>query len=125
MLDLFPDSAEIEHGELAVGGVRASEIADRFGTPLVVYCEQTLRAQARAYVEAAAGTEVLYSVKAFPSVEVIRVLAGEGLGAEVSTLGELAYARSEERRVGKECRSRWSPYQEKRKKEIDEESMIG
>src|SRR5207249_8438284 len=26
--------------------------------------------------------------------------------------------RSEERRVGKECRSRWSPYDEKKKKEI-------
>jgi diaminopimelate decarboxylase len=94
MLDLFPDSAAIAHGELAVGGLRTSEIAERFGTPLVVYCEQTLRAQARAYVEAAPATEVLYSVKAFPSVEVIRVLAGEGLGAEVSTLGELAYARA-------------------------------
>src|SRR5688572_33116312 len=27
--------------------------------------------------------------------------------------------RSEERRVGKECRSRWSPYHEKKKKIID------
>src|SRR5690348_18448298 len=27
------------------------------------------------------------------------------------------YHRSEERRVGKECRSRWSPYHEKKKKE--------
>src|SRR5690348_17699299 len=27
----------------------------------------------------------------------------------------LADARSEERRVGKECRSRWSPYHEKKK----------
>src|SRR5437867_13024382 len=27
---------------------------------------------------------------------------------------ELATKRSEERRVGKECRSRWSPYQEKK-----------
>ena len=25
-------------------------------------------------------------------------------------LGDLIYSRSEERRVGKECRSRWSPY---------------
>ena len=25
-------------------------------------------------------------------------------------LSEIYYARSEERRVGKECRSRWSPY---------------
>ena len=30
---------------------------------------------------------------------------------------ELAGLRSEERRVGKECRSRWSRYHEKKKKE--------
>src|SRR5437764_9964177 len=28
-------------------------------------------------------------------------------------------ARSEERRVGKECRSRWSPYQQKKKTEAE------
>ena len=28
------------------------------------------------------------------------------------------HARSEERRVGKECRSRWSPYHSKKKKAI-------
>jgi len=27
-----------------------------------------------------------------------------------SGLGTMVYGRSEERRVGKECRSRWSPY---------------
>src|SRR5438876_12433140 len=30
--------------------------------------------------------------------------------------------RSEERRVGKECRSRWSPYHEKKKKQEEEYS---
>src|SRR5260363_474260 len=30
------------------------------------------------------------------------------------------YVRSEERRVGKECRSRWSPYHEKKKKKKKE-----
>ena len=29
---------------------------------------------------------------------------------EVSLSGEAYFERSEERRVGKECRSRWSPY---------------
>ena len=28
----------------------------------------------------------------------------------VTPLGEVSEVRSEERRVGKECRSRWSPY---------------
>ena len=93
MLDLFPDSARIEHGELSVGGVRASALAEEHGTPLLVYCEETLRSRARAYRSAAPHADVLYSVKAFPNVAVVRVLAEEGLAAEVSTLGELAYAR--------------------------------
>ena len=29
---------------------------------------------------------------------------------QVENLGKVNFARSEERRVGKECRSRWSPY---------------
>ena len=52
-LDLFPDSAAVADGELVLGGVLASSLADIHGTPLVVYCEETLRARARAYREAA------------------------------------------------------------------------
>ncbi len=96
MLDLFPDSAEIAGGELTVGGVPASALAETYGTPLVVLCEKTLLARARAYREAAPGALIAYSVKAFPNVAVIRLLAGEGLGADVSTLGELAFARAAE-----------------------------
>ena len=36
-------------------------------------------------------------------------LVGHG-GCGKTTLLEAATTRSEERRVGKECRSRWSPY---------------
>jgi diaminopimelate decarboxylase len=93
VLDLFPDSAAVSDGELALGGLRASELADRFGTPLVVICEETLAARARAYREAAPAALVAYSVKAFPNVAVIARLAEEGLGADVSTLGELVFAQ--------------------------------
>jgi diaminopimelate decarboxylase len=92
MLELFPDTARVEDGELTVGGVRASALAAEFGTPLVAYCEATLRARARAYLRAGAGALVAYSVKAFPNVELLRLFAAEGLGADVSTLGELAFA---------------------------------
>ena len=91
-VDLFPDSATLQGGELAVGGLRASELAEEFGTPLVVYCEETLRARAQAYRRAAPDAVVLYSVKAFPNLALLRLFAAEGLGAEVSTLGELAFA---------------------------------
>ena len=45
-----------------------------------------------------------------PSIEVIK-MENEGV---IATSGEpyhpITRSRSEERRVGKECRSRWSPY---------------
>jgi diaminopimelate decarboxylase len=91
-LDLFPDSAALERGELSIGGVRASRLAEEFGTPLVVYCEASLRARAQAYRRAAPHALVLYSVKAFPNLALLRLFAAEGLGAEVSTLGELEFA---------------------------------
>jgi diaminopimelate decarboxylase len=90
--ELLPESAAVERGELTLGGIRASELADEHGTPLVVYCEQTLRAQARAYRRAAGDALVAYGAKAFPNVALLRLFAEEGLGADVSTLGELTLA---------------------------------
>jgi diaminopimelate decarboxylase len=93
VLSLFPRTAAVEDGELRVGGVPASELAAEFGTPLVVYCERTILDAARAYREAAPDALPLYSLKAFPNVALLRLLAAEGFGADVSTLGELAFAQ--------------------------------
>jgi diaminopimelate decarboxylase len=93
MLELLPDSAGVESGELSLGGLRASGLAEEYGTPLVVYCEQTLRSRAQAYRAAARPDSMLvYSVKAFPNVAILRLFAEEGFGADVSTLGELGFA---------------------------------
>ncbi len=93
MLDLFPASARVVSGELTLGGAAASDLAARFGTPLVVYCEETLRERARS-LRGAVGSDgrVFYGTKAFPNVAVLRILREEGLGADVAALGELAYA---------------------------------
>jgi diaminopimelate decarboxylase len=92
LLDLLPDSAAIAGGELTIGGLRATELVERFGTPLVVYDEATVRAQAQAYRAAAPGALLVYGTKAFPSVAMLALLAEEGFGADVSTCGELAFA---------------------------------
>jgi diaminopimelate decarboxylase len=93
VLDLLPDTAQIRGGELLIGGVRATELALEHGTPLFVYDEATLRAQARSYRAAAPEAFVCFGTKAFPNVAVLRLFAEEGLGADVSTLGELRFAR--------------------------------
>src|SRR5260370_36290673 len=43
-----------------------------------------------------------------PRLEALRELGAKGLDARISLV--VKEVRSEERRVGKECRSRWSPY---------------
>jgi diaminopimelate decarboxylase len=93
VLDLFPVTAAVPDGELSIGGIGASRLAADFGTPLVVYCERTIREQARAYREAAPDALLVYGSKAFPNVAVLRLLADEGFGADVASLGELELAR--------------------------------
>src|SRR2546423_101002 len=94
VLELLPETARIEGGELAIGGVHASKLATEHGTPLLVYCAQTIRSQVRAYRAAAPGALLVYGTKAFANVALLRLLAEEGVGADVSTLGELAFARA-------------------------------
>jgi len=92
VLELFPFSSRVDDGELSLGGVPTSQLAAEHGTPVVVYCEETIRTQARAYRAAAPEALVVYGTKAFANVALLRILAEEGLGADVSTLGELAVA---------------------------------
>lgn len=92
MLALFPGGARIAAGVLELEGLRADELAERFGTPLVVYSEAALRERARELQAAIPDALVVYGTKAFPNVALMRLLAEEGIGADVSTLGELAFA---------------------------------
>jgi diaminopimelate decarboxylase len=95
MIDLFPASARIEAGELSLGGVGVSALAEQFGTPLVVYCEETLRARAQSLRAAVGpGGHVAYGVKAFANVAVMRLLRDEGVGVDVASIGELAFAEA-------------------------------
>jgi diaminopimelate decarboxylase len=92
VLELFPDTARIDGARLSLGGIAASELVRTYGSPLVVYDEVTLRAQAQAYRAAAPDAFIAYGTKAFPNVALLRLLAEEGIGADVSTLGELRFA---------------------------------
>lgn len=92
LIELFPDTAAVADGRLVVGGVTAVELAEAFGTPLVVYCRETLLARARAYTSLDRDALVVYGTKAFANVAILRLLAAEGLGADVSTQGELEFA---------------------------------
>lgn len=98
---VWPERAHRDaEGRLVVGGVPATELAARFGTPLYVVDEADARARAArilAAFEAAAASvgttvTVYYAGKAFLSGAIVRWVTEAGLSVDVCTGGELAVA---------------------------------
>jgi diaminopimelate decarboxylase len=88
-LGLLPRSAEIASGRLSIGGCDLEELADRFGTPLIVYDEGELRARCAEYRMCFGDDSVAYAGKAFLCVAMARLVHEEGLHLDVATGGEL------------------------------------
>jgi diaminopimelate decarboxylase len=89
---VWPVSARRESGVLRIGGLSATDLAERFGTPAFVLDTRDLQDRARTYSEAFQGADVFYAAKAFLCTTVARLLAEQGLGLDVCTGGELAIA---------------------------------
>jgi diaminopimelate decarboxylase len=83
-------------GHIEVGGCDLVELAREVGTPAYVVAEDDIRARARAFREAfaaqAPGVHISFATKAFPCAAVLRLLAEEGVGADVASGGELHIA---------------------------------
>ena len=78
---------------MEVGGCDLVELAEKHGTPLYVYDEETVRGRAREFVAAMGDAgDVLYSAKAFSSPAFLKVVAEEGMGLDVVSAGELHIA---------------------------------
>jgi len=87
------DHLRAEDGDLTIDGVDVVDLAEVFGTPLYVTSERRLRENARAYREAFPEADVYFAVKANGSLAILRILAEEGLGADVFSAGELSLVR--------------------------------
>jgi diaminopimelate decarboxylase len=87
MPEAWPASAQWEPGGLAIGGIDAVDLAARFGTPLLVFDEDEIRARMRAM--RAAFPRAAYAVKAMTCAAVIRIGLEEGLGLLCASGGEL------------------------------------
>ncbi len=90
---LFPETAEVVDGRLAVGGCDLVELADRFGTPLFVYDETHLRHRCRQVVEVF-GDGATYASKAFLCRAMARLAYEEGMALDVASAGEMALVLS-------------------------------
>ena len=90
---IWPLSSSVdEMGRLRVGGVAATELAAKFGTPIYVVDEEDFRARIRGYRAALPGVELVYAGRALLSAAVAGWAAEEGAGVEVCSGGELATA---------------------------------
>lgn len=82
-----------EEGEILIGQFKASELAEEYGTPLLVYNEEVLREIMQQYVrgfeEHYPQGRVVYAGKAFLSRTICRIAAEEGLGLDVVSGGEI------------------------------------
>ncbi len=95
MLPPYAHGFEVDReGHLLVGGVRAADLADRFGTPLYALDETRIRSNCREYREALRAHypgpgRVLYASKALCVAAVCQVVWEEGLGVDVVSVGEI------------------------------------
>ena len=88
VLSLFPPGSALDDdGMLTVGGCRADDLAEEFGTPVLVVAEAALRDRAREYARELAArwprSRVVFASKAFPCTAVQRVMVEEGLGIAI------------------------------------------
>lgn len=83
-------------GHLMVGGCDTVDLARRFGTPLFVLDEETIRTQCRRYLmafrELDPEAEIIYAGKAFLSLAMCKLIEEEGLSLDVSSGGEIYLA---------------------------------
>jgi diaminopimelate decarboxylase len=88
--DVLPQTARLRSdGHLEIGGADVVALADEFGTPLFVMCEETFRTRARQYRAAYPDADVYFASKAFVCLEMARMVAQEDLGLDVASGGEL------------------------------------
>lgn len=75
-------------GKLAIEGIRAEALSRKFGTPLYVYSEARIRANARRIKQALKNSgvmsELYYAIKANNNLSILSILRDEGLGADAA-----------------------------------------
>lgn len=88
-----------EKGHLTVGGMDAVELAEKYGTPLYLLDERTIRGHCRTFQQSIDDNYggkglAVYASKALNCKEMCRIIKEEGLGIDVVSGGELYTALS-------------------------------
>jgi diaminopimelate decarboxylase len=98
-LSLFPATSEVtQKGHLAIGGCDLVELAVKYGTPLYIFDEKSLRDKCREFKSSFnqyyPGTTVAYASKAYINQALALLFKEEGLSLDVVSGGELSIAHA-------------------------------
>ena len=92
---MVSDSLSINRqGHLTVGGADTVALAEKYGTPLMVYSEDGVRRNCRKFVSSIRDNYdgngmAMYASKAFSCLEMYRICDSEGMGVDVVSGGEI------------------------------------
>ena len=92
--DVWPCTASRTKTDLWIGGVSVTEIAEQHCTPCYVFDEIDVRHRCQDLRAAFGSVAVSYAAQAMNSPRVLRWIAQEGLGINVSSAGEIAAAQA-------------------------------
>ncbi len=87
-----------DKAEISIANIKLEDLAQKFGTPLYILCEETIRKRAQAYTQAFQkhypNHLVIYASKALNCMALCKIMEQEGLGLDVVSAGELHTAIS-------------------------------
>ncbi|MCD7739947.1 MAG: diaminopimelate decarboxylase [Candidatus Gastranaerophilales bacterium] len=85
------------NGNIEIGGCDLVELANKYGTPLYVYDEETIRSVTRSYKDAfknCKNVNMMYAAKAFMTKSICKIMQQEGFGLDLCSGGEIYTAKS-------------------------------
>ncbi|MFH0961055.1 MAG: hypothetical protein V1820_00025 [archaeon] len=90
----WPFMGMTPEGMMTIDGIPVKELANRFGTPVYVLSEKTLRARMRAFKAAFPykKLEVQYAAKCNSNLSILRICQEEGIEIDASSVGEIILA---------------------------------
>ena len=84
-------------GNIEIGGCDLVELANKYGTPLYVYDEATIRSMTHSYKDAFKTypkMKMMFASKAFMTKAICRIMQQEGFGLDLCSGGEIYTAKS-------------------------------
>ncbi|MCD7780049.1 MAG: diaminopimelate decarboxylase [Candidatus Gastranaerophilales bacterium] len=96
--DIKPITTKInQNGNIEIGGCDLVELANKYGTPLYVFDEATIRSITRSYKDAfksCKNINMMFAAKAFMTKAVCKIMEQEEFGLDLCSGGEIYTAKS-------------------------------